>query len=338
MANSTLPNPDVYLNHLPPEFAAQLENTRNVYLVFIGAAIWDVLVYVPEDFRIVVSSPISATTLCFMFTRLFAIAYTLFAVLTQVQPIGDCVSIQIGMGIVCVLAMSTTSFLFLRRFHAVFSDQQKLCWLFSFLWCGTSSVTILGPIGLEAEHMEGTNFCSFYPTHDYTAIAEFLPAAFDTLVFFAISYKLVHSYAKVGFSDDTSWRTFFTGNLPPISRALLRGCQHYYMVVGGMTIASGIVLYLPESAVPPMYGMMLVLSNTMLSASMACRVFRNLKTLDLSVHPSGSGYGRGGSDKEYGGNALQKPMESSQQSSFPVIDITPGYVLPVSVNHEGSAH
>lgn len=78
-------NPDVYLNHLAPDKATQSETARDVYLIILGVgplptpitllmrsiyqiAVWDVLVYIPEDFWIVVEG-FSAVTFCFIFSR-----------------------------------------------------------------------------------------------------------------------------------------------------------------------------------------------------------------------------------------------------------------------------
>ncbi|KAJ3562685.1 hypothetical protein NP233_g9422 [Leucocoprinus birnbaumii] len=337
MANSTLPNPDIYLNHLTPDLAGQFEVTRDVYLTLLGAAIWDVLVYLPDDIRIALSSPFSFTILCFLTTRLFAIAETLIMVVTQTHPIDNCRAMPITMSILCILSMSTTSFLFLRRLHAVFFDQRPIRWLFGFLWLGANGVTVLGPIGLNAMHIEGTNYCTFYQVHSYSSMAEFVPAAFDTLVFLAISYQLITSYTEVGVSDSASWRAFFTGNLSPIARALLRGCQQYYLMVCWMTIASGILLYLPS--VPPLYRPMLGLANNKLTASMACRVFRNLKNLDLRSQSSESGWTTEVSNLRFAPEPSQGSMRPQQQSSLPVIDIrqTAGSVVVLPVGAEEAA-
>ncbi|KAF5363753.1 hypothetical protein D9756_001103 [Leucocoprinus leucothites] len=341
MANSTLPNPDVYLNHLTPDLASQFEITRDVYLAFLGVAIWDVLIYIPEDIKIILSNPIGATMICFISTRLLAIVYMMLLVFPLIHPVADCNSMEIAMGFFCVSTLCTTSFLFLRRCHAVFSNHRKICWFFSFLWFGASVVTILGPLGIKAMHIPGTGYCTFNQIHSFSSVSEFLPAAFDASVFLGISYKLIFSYAEVRLFDCASWKTFIKANLPPISRALLRGCQHYYMIVFVLTIPAGILLYLP--GVPVMYRPMLTFTNHVVATSMACRVFRNLKNLHPTVHSSGSAGPRTGSDVRFIGDVLPKPAELSQQSSFSGIDALAAtrssmVVLPVSVHHAPSAH
>lgn len=85
-----------------------------------------------------------------------------------------------------------------------------------------------------------------------------------------------------------------------------------------MTIASGIVLYTPS--IPVIYRPMLTLATTTLAASMACRVFRNLRALHLTAQISGP---PGLTDLWFGGTPSQiiNPMEVRQRTSVNVIDV-----------------
>jgi hypothetical protein len=136
---------------------------------------------------------------------------------------------SIAMGLTCLLAMGCTSFLFLRRLQAVYFQHRIIHWLFFGLWLSVTGMTVTVVTGVRADHIAGTGYCIMYEIKSYTAVSEFLPAVFDTLVFFAISWKLIseHSFG----SGCTDWKKFFTGNLPRMSRALLRGGQQYYMCV-----------------------------------------------------------------------------------------------------------
>ncbi|KAJ3567747.1 hypothetical protein NP233_g6161 [Leucocoprinus birnbaumii] len=222
MANSTLPSPDLYLNHLPPDLVSQFEITRNIYSAFLGIAIWDFLIYFLDDVKILIYSPVTVTTICFMSTRVLAVTYMFFLVITYTRPIPNCRAMEVGMGAVCILTLVSTSFLFLKRLHAVFHDERKVRWLFSFLWLGASIATILLPMGIVAKHIDGTGYCAVEEIHSYAAITEFLLAAFDIAVFFAISYRLICSHVEVKFSDVSTWKAFFTGNLPPTLSGLVK--------------------------------------------------------------------------------------------------------------------
>lgn len=78
-------NPDLYLNHLPPNKAPQFEIARNLYLVIVGVrpmlvlirllmrgihqiTLWDILLYIPVDVQIVVKG-FNIVTFSFMLSR-----------------------------------------------------------------------------------------------------------------------------------------------------------------------------------------------------------------------------------------------------------------------------
>ncbi|KAF5363752.1 hypothetical protein D9756_001102 [Leucocoprinus leucothites] len=323
MANSTLPNPDTLLNHLPPDEARRFEIATNVCVAVLGVGIWDVLIYLPEDIKLVYNN-LGIVTFCFVFSRLFAIAYTLFSAIVLTTPVPNCDGMKIASAAACFLGMIFTSFLFLRRLQAVYSAQRKAVWIFGFLWLGANGVAVLGPISIGSRYVDG--YCSMYDLHgrSYLATARFLPALFDAVVFIAISYKVISNHVDIE-SNGVTWRSFFNGRLPPISRELLRGGQQYYMIGCIATIAYGAVLYTPSF--PDTYIVAIQLVVEVLGASMACRVYRNLKLLDLSVQASHDGV-PALSDLRFGvGDPSQtkpvRPESPRRHSSFPVISILP---------------
>lgn len=81
-------NPDVYLNHLPPPEATQIEVSRNVMLAIFGvrtpfhstsdldgthtptqATIWDTLAYVWDDVQLIKRSKFHFVIVCFILSR-----------------------------------------------------------------------------------------------------------------------------------------------------------------------------------------------------------------------------------------------------------------------------
>lgn len=119
--------------------------------------------------------------------------------------------------------MGTTSFLFLRRVQAVYLGNRFIYWLFWFLWLGSSVLIVLLIPGTHSHHIPGTRHCIVYEVERYVATSSFMPAVFDTLVFFAISYK-------IAFQLDTGWRALVSWNaFPTLSRVVLQGGQKYYL-------------------------------------------------------------------------------------------------------------
>lgn len=130
----------------------------------------------------------------------------------------------------CIITMGTTSFLFLRRVQVIYSGNRPIYWIFSALWAATSSVVVLFIPGQEASHVAGTGYCAVYLGQKYVAITSFMPAVFDTLVFFAISYKIGFQYNRVP-GGESSWTScwFSSRTLPMLSKAILQGGQQYYL-------------------------------------------------------------------------------------------------------------
>ena len=131
---------------------------------------------------------------------------------------------NIAMGIIYLLAMGCTSFLFLRRLHAVYHEWRKVCWIYSFAWFCISCLTVTVPIGVDIQHIGGTEYCIVFQIHSYTAVSEFLPVVFDTLVFSAVSCKLILD------RDLRNNRNLsVSGHIHVVAQVLLRGGQQYYM-------------------------------------------------------------------------------------------------------------
>jgi len=155
-----------------------------------------------------------------------------------VAPIDNCVSIKYVQGIFFVTGGPATSLLFLFRVKAVYNHSR--------LVTGLSSLLVLGLTGSEYGLFFGISSCANYVADripytrrciagvsntTYVTIPIVMTAVFDTLVFLAISYRMV----SVALSDNT-WgaraKSFFRGDgLHRLSKALLQSGQAYYLSV-----------------------------------------------------------------------------------------------------------
>ncbi|KAF9449867.1 hypothetical protein P691DRAFT_702467 [Macrolepiota fuliginosa MF-IS2] len=274
VTNSTILNPGTLLNYLPPDEATQFEVVRNVYIAVLGATTADILSHIPEDIAIIRRRRGLITSACFALTRIFVATYVALWVAVFTRPVPDCHGITIVMDILCILTMATTSFLFLRRVQAVYASNRTVYWTFALLWAGSSVAAVLLVPGAESEHLQGTGYCLVYLVRSYVAIASFMPAVFDTLVFFAISYKLAFQNPRNLESNQSRVTWLFSGKtLPMLSRAILRGGQQYYLITFGFNVVSGVFSFQP-SGIPPMYRVLFSAPATALAACLACRVHR----------------------------------------------------------------
>jgi hypothetical protein len=82
-----------------------------------------------------------------------------------------------------------------------------------------------------AEHIPHTQLCTQGLAHTYTSVPIILSAANDTLIFLAISYRML-SLSMVGNTWSARTRSFFTGKgLHQLSKSVLQSGQAYYLSV-----------------------------------------------------------------------------------------------------------
>ena len=120
--------------------------------------------------------------------------------------------------------------LFFFRIRAIFHNSIRITIFFGLLWLATLGCTMTAAFGLKAGHIGTTRNCIDVDVKSYTSSGLVAAAVNDTLVFIAISYRLV----SISFADSLSGRlrTFFRGqHMGHVSRVLLQTGQLYYLYV-----------------------------------------------------------------------------------------------------------
>jgi hypothetical protein len=131
-------------------------------------------------------------------------------------------------GVGCVLTVASTTFIFLQRLRAVYTEYRMVKIIGILLWLGTCITMAFIVVDAKSIHIPGTNYCAYSVAGRSLLANGVVFLAFDTFVFIAISYKIAssHSDAEVGIT----WRTVVSGKaLPKLSRAVLQGGQQYYL-------------------------------------------------------------------------------------------------------------
>ncbi|KAF8810049.1 hypothetical protein BYT27DRAFT_7281969 [Phlegmacium glaucopus] len=270
-------NPSIYLNYLSPEMAEQFELARNVSLVTLGALLCDILVALPEDLAII-KSGIGPTMIAYILSRVSGLVYVILCVVSKTSPGSHCAAYQLGIGLCWVVATASFSFLFLRRAQAVFYHRKFWRYFYSCLFLVNVGVSVVVPIGNRAGPLGQTGWCINTMIAPYVSAAVLSRLLFDSCVFLGISYELATRESIDGAS--VTWRTFVTGKVPTrtrLARALVRGGQQYYLISVCSNLAmSSLIIASPH--IPLIYEVMFTVPDIALSTSMACRVFRNLRT------------------------------------------------------------
>ncbi|KAF9456325.1 hypothetical protein BDZ94DRAFT_402587 [Collybia nuda] len=267
-------NPDTYLNHLSPSKGARFEFNRNFYLSVLGAMIWDILVYIPDDLYIL-RRDIGMVSLCFVFSRVSTITFLILSVLLYTHPIANCQALDLSTAIVNGLAATCTAALFLRRVQAAYFDNRIVRGVFFCFWLVYVGTLVILPFGLHGTHIRHTNYCITDDKKVFVIPSKVSLLLFDSLVFLAVSYKMPR-YG--GTSPGLTWDIFVSGKaLSPLTREILQSGQQYYLLMVVVNLANIIVLYVEEASA---YRTLFTPLSSALGASMACRVYRNIKLFD----------------------------------------------------------
>ncbi|KAF9230827.1 hypothetical protein BU15DRAFT_83136 [Melanogaster broomeanus] len=277
-------NPIVYLNYLDPDVANEYEVSRN-------ALTWDILSSLPEDWQIARTSKPTPVLFAYFSARICALVEVLLGVLMMTGPITQCGVLVMVLCVFWAIASAASSYLFLKRVHAVFLQDRMVCHFFTFLWFasfGTSFVSLVSPLH-DYNEIADTKHCIGQRVADYVSVAFIVPEIFDALVFLAVTYKILVSHRV---STPRTWRAFFCGEaLPRLSHAILQGGQQYYLyrslhqiitqclisnrITAGVNVTRIVVTLLPSAS--PVLQKIFSTPADALNSVMACRVFLNLR-------------------------------------------------------------
>ncbi|KAI6145346.1 hypothetical protein BKA82DRAFT_129866 [Pisolithus tinctorius] len=272
MSSPPILNPDVYLNYLIPSIASQYELNRNMTLATLGALIWDILSSIPSDYRLMQMGRASVVLFAYFVARPASMVMVLLAILLFTGPVLHCGAVALGVATCQVVSSAAASYLFLKRVHAVYFGNKVLQHIFNFLWLvgvGTSCAVFAG-VYYSSLEIADTKHCIRRRGSSALEIAFMDPVLFDTLVYFAITHKILITHTTRG-----GWRALFRGGrvLPHFSRAVLQGGQQYYLITIGITLTRFALSLSPAS---PTLQVILSSPAVSLTSVMACRVHRNL--------------------------------------------------------------
>ncbi|KAH7883422.1 hypothetical protein F5I97DRAFT_1930981 [Phlebopus sp. FC_14] len=275
MSQPPILNPLVYLNFLPADLGAQYEVFRNVHIAALGAYVGDMLSTLPQDVKMMRSSKLTLSIFAYWTAR-----YLTLVVFGTTGPLDNCRAGLRGIDASYDLAGAATSFLFLRRVHAVFFDGKAVRWCFTALWLASIVVWAVGSVGSDAFEIADTKHCMPTEPPHTLIVGPVMPLTYDSLVFLAISYKIVTSYSHT--QCPLTLRTFFSQPLSHrLPRSILLGSQKYYLV----SVCANVIVVVLFSlrSVPPLYQGIAFVPTSALTSSMACRVFRNLFLQDIEA-------------------------------------------------------
>ncbi|KAF8154858.1 hypothetical protein B0H34DRAFT_718261 [Crassisporium funariophilum] len=271
----TLPNPLTPMAFLPPDIAFQVTIASYILVGSCGVLIWDILNNLSNDYRLLTKYKIGLPTTAYFLSRCGALGYVLCSTIFETAAAGNCAVFE---KILCGLypvAIPATSLLFFFRIRAVFDRNYLVIGFFAFMWLSVLAGCITVTRGVTGVNIGPTKYCLNFALEDYVSAAAIIPLVNDTLVFLAISWRLMAN-SHVDYNVRAGVKTLMYGDyLPAFSKTLFQDGQAYYLSTVTLNLLTVIMLYI--SSVPITYRTMFTVPNITLMNIMACRVFRNTK-------------------------------------------------------------
>jgi hypothetical protein len=268
-----LPNQFTPLAFLPPNIAQLYQLANYITVATLSAFIWDWLMSIPEEIAIVRKRGFRLPIVAYFMSRIGTLGCCTLALVFLAAPLTDCYKWTYAIGGCFIIALPSTSALFFFRVRAVYCDNRTIMAFFGFLLFALFGTSFLIPFSPTAAHVGPTQRCMVIEQKRYGAIPSVINFTLDTLVFFAISFRII-SCSIENHSFRALLRSFFRGDgLFSLSRSLLHSGQLYYCATFGLNL---VVMVLNIAPVSPVY-VVFCIPNIALESSMACRVFRGIR-------------------------------------------------------------
>ncbi|KAJ6528739.1 hypothetical protein DFH09DRAFT_157256 [Mycena vulgaris] len=272
--------PSGHAEQLPAEI--QLEIISLYGLVGCTAVfIWDVLDNLRNDYMLLFKQRFHVASGAYVVSRLACLAYLLGFTIFATHPIQACNTTFVALSCCYPLLISASTFLFFSRVRAVYGGDRLVTATFGFLWLTVVGTSMTIPFSGNAIRLGDPFKCVVVNVEVYTSSAGITFTVYDTLVFFAISYRLVSNFR---YSEELAHgeqiRVFFSGaSLPAFSKALFTDGQMYYMITAATNGVGMLFVYIPNliPGANPMYHALLAIPGMTLMSIMACRVYRTTK-------------------------------------------------------------
>ncbi|KAJ7238946.1 hypothetical protein C8J57DRAFT_1193584 [Mycena rebaudengoi] len=249
-----------------------------VAYVFVGSTavlVWDILNNLRNDYLLLFRHKISLATAAYVVSRIASLVYILGFTLFKTYPLSACNTAFIAFNSFYPIAVSSSAFLFFFRVRAIHNNSRVVTVIFGVLWLAVLATSITVPVGVLGTSVGDPPQCLERVRHgEHGGSSGITIAIHDTIVFFAISYRLVANFAYTQQTRGAQLKELLSGaSLPAFSKSLFTDGQMYYMITVVSNILTTVLAYVQTSS--PLYHVILVIPNVTLMNMMACRVYRN---------------------------------------------------------------
>ncbi|KAJ3487273.1 hypothetical protein NLI96_g3638 [Meripilus lineatus] len=264
--------------HVPviPEPLGVLAVVQNISISVFVAWTWDGILSFGDDVKLFKDYKFSLAHMIYLLARATMLCFLTFNMVFIVFP-GGCIPHLTG--VVAWLNMTTVPFnslLFVIRIRAVFRGEILIQAFFFTFWLVVLASALTQPFCITWAWVSAKFNCAPTLSQPYCISSSVGMMAHDTLVFFAISAKLVAHHWMPLASRSQKFRAFFSGKgLPQISKLLLQTGQLYYFITVLVNIGTIVVVLTPS--IPDWYKALNLVHSSAISNFIACRVYREVK-------------------------------------------------------------
>lgn len=235
--------------------------------------VWDWLISISCEYYTFQKTTSKIVMFIYFFSRVTTLTFLLDGMLFTATPIGSCTASKFIFGWLSVCSLSASAALFYLRVKAVYAGNRLVAIGFGIFWLGVVASWMLFPFVVEDSQIGKRCITQARPL---TTVGIIVNTCYSTLIFIAISWKLVVKYfCGHNPGDDWNFRAFISGaGLPSFTKTVLQSGQLYYFVTVSMNIINLVVILLPS--VPAPLQVRAVFSNlaTALENIMTTRAFR----------------------------------------------------------------
>ncbi|CAA7267685.1 unnamed protein product [Cyclocybe aegerita] len=281
---SSLPRPPELLHptlltpiaFLPPEIAYQVTTASYIFVASFTVMILDVLDNIHMDLKLLKNYPVRLPTIVYFLSRIFSLLFAFTALTFHITPLEiPCSSYMKINDSLYTAAAASTFFLFLIRIRAIFSGHTLVRAFFNIMWLLGFVGELMVPFGVIGDNIPSTKYCMVVTIKPYVGLAVVLSFINDTLVFIAISWKLMGNSSLDRPSKGGLQELLRGRYLPTFSRGLLQDGQFYYLTTVTTNLLTAVIFFF--DSIPAGYRTMLIIPNIVLTNIMACRVYRRTK-------------------------------------------------------------
>ncbi|KZP10696.1 hypothetical protein FIBSPDRAFT_201061 [Athelia psychrophila] len=265
-----------------------LRQTQIAIYILVGsftAVIWDWMLSLAEEYRVVKRCGRSAAVLAYFLARTTALTLCIlvFIFYTGVPDNDSCFGIFHGTSIMTVLGNASKAYLFILRVRAVYGNSKLVVLCVGVGACVLVGTRVAGMFLVHVSPLGHTGFCQVSAIGSLSAIALWFNWVYDTCVFAAISVRLT-SYTRSTTTVGTL--SIIRGyGLPRTMRHVLQDGQLYYVTVMAFMLLAAIVAVLPHAS--PIYQAAFMIPPFAMESNMVCKMFRAMIIRSLEFDPDG---------------------------------------------------